>query len=170
MHSISDQQLALIRQQLGREPRGIVGIAASTKEGVPLVLKMRSLVDDKPFPTLYWLSSKDLHKAIGQIETNGVVKQLEQHIQDDEVFRSSYLNNHKQYVEERWQAMSDEDKSRIDALGFTDLFHRYGIGGIAQWDKVRCLHMQYAHHLAVDNVVGQWMDEKFGLKELIINS
>ena len=170
MNDISEQQLALIRQQLGREPRGIVGICATTNGGVPLVLQMRSLVDDKPFPTLYWLSSKDLHKAIGQIETNGFVKQIEQRIQDDEVFRSSYLINQKDYVKQRWQAMSSEDKSRIEALGFTDLFHRYGIGGISQWDKVRCLHMQYAHHLAADNVVGQWMDETFGLKELTINS
>ena len=170
MSAITEQQLALIKQQLGREPRGIVTIAASNSSGIPLVLQMRSLVDDKPFPTLYWLSSKDLHKAIGQIETQGVVKQLEQRIQDDDAFRNRYLDNQKDYVERRWQAMTSVDKLRIEALGFTELFHRYGIGGIAQWDKVRCLHMQYAHHLAADNVVGQWLDENFGLNELSINS
>lgn len=168
-NDLSDQQLVFIRQQLGREPRGIVGIAASSKGGVPLVLKMRSLVDDKPFPTLYWLSSKDLHKAIAHIETSGAVKQLEQRIQEDEGFRHSYLNNHKNYVRQRWQAMTAADKSRLETLGFSDLFHRYGIGGIAQWDKVRCLHMQYAHHLAADNVIGQWMDETFDLQALTIN-
>ena len=169
MSDITDQQRAIIKQQLGREPRGIAAITASSKEGIPLVLQMRSLVDDKPFPTLYWLSSKDLYKAISQIETNGAVKHLEQRIEEDQLFRESYLGNQKAYVAQRWQAMTDNDKSRIDALGFTDLFHRYGIGGIAQWDKIRCLHMQYAHHLAADNVVGQWMDDNFGLNALTIN-
>jgi hypothetical protein len=61
--------------------------------------------------------------------------------------------------------MDARDRARIDALGFTDLYARYGIGGIAQWDKVRCLHMQYAHHLVGDNLVGAWMDQEFGLRE-----
>lgn len=168
MNNISSEQFDLIRQQLGREPRGLVAIVASNDQGIPLVLQMRSLVDDTPFPTLYWLSSKDLHKAIGQIETKGFVKEVEQRIQDDEDFRDRYLANQKSYVEQRWLAMHPDDKARIETLGFTKLFHNYGIGGISQWNKVRCLHMQYAHHLAAENVVGQWMDEAFSLNQLSI--
>ena len=78
-----DAKLGVIQQQLGRSPRGLKGIAASSPNSVPLVLKMRPLVDDKPFPTLYWLSSRDLHKAISQIEMIGTVKLLEQCLQDD---------------------------------------------------------------------------------------
>lgn len=158
-------QLEIIQRQLGREPRGIVAIAHATAQGVPVVLQIRSLVDDKPFPTLYWLSSRDLYQMIAEIETAGGVKQIEQMLAEDESLRQAYHAQQQAYVDLRWQLMDAGDKARIEELGFTELYNRYGIGGIAQWDKVRCLHMQYAHHLVAENLVGQWMDREFGLNE-----
>ena len=58
------QQILLIEKQLGRPPRGIRAISCSHDNDVPLVVKMAPLVDKQPFPTLFWLCSKDLHKAI----------------------------------------------------------------------------------------------------------
>jgi len=162
------QQLELIEQQLGRKPRGLAGVAVATDSGVPLVLQMRSLVEDQPFPTLFWLSSKDLYQAIAEIETSGWVKQIEAELEQNEDLRAAYLANQLSYVELRWALMRDEDKARIEELGFSDLFNQYGIGGIRQWDKVRCLHMQYAHHLADGNVIGARLDEEFGLNTLAI--
>lgn len=162
------QQLELIEQQLGRKPRGLAGVAVATDSGIPLVLQMRSLVEDEPFPTLFWLSSKDLYQAIAEIETSGWVKQIEAELEQNEDLRATYLANQLSYVELRWALMRDEDKARIEELGFSDLFNQYGIGGIRQWDKVRCLHMQYAHHLADGNVIGARLDEEFGLNTLAI--
>lgn len=164
---ISKTDIETIRAQIGREPQGIVKIAARAANGVPLVLQMRSIVDDKPFPTLYWLCSKDLHRAIGTIETRGWVKQIEQRIQEDEVLREKFYANHQQYVQKRSEQMQSEDKAIIEQRGFSELFERYGIGGISQWDKVRCLHMQYAHHLVDTNVIGQLLDEEFELDKLL---
>lgn len=161
--SVSEQQLAVITGQIGREPKGLIKVAVANPEGVPLVLQMRSLLDDVPFPTLYWLSSKDLCKAIGQIEGKGWVKEIESRLQADAELRDAYLQNQKDYVARRWDLMLAEDKARIEVLGFTEMFTRYGIGGISQWDKVRCLHMQYAHHLAEGNVIGALMDQEFEL-------
>ncbi|WP_432697009.1 DUF501 domain-containing protein [Marinobacterium sp. YM272] len=158
-------QLEIIERQLGRKPRGITDLAYVTDSGVPVVLQMRSLVDDKPFPTLYWLCSRDLYQMIAEIETAGGVKRIEQLLAQDEALRERYARQQQAYVERRWQAMSDEDRQKIETLGFTELFSKYGIGGIAQWDKVRCLHMQYAHHLVGENLVGEWMDREYGLRE-----
>lgn len=166
---LTEQQLEIIRHQLGREPRGIVKIAAQTADGIPTVLQTRSLVNDKPFPTMFWLCSKDLHKAIAEIETSGWTKLIEERIQQDEELRLTFYGNHQLYVSNRWQAMAPKDKERLEALGFIKLFDQYGIGGISQWDKVRCLHMQYAHHLCGDNVIGQLMDQQFELNKLVIN-
>ncbi len=163
---ITTDQLQIIETQLGRKPRGIVDIAYATPAGVPVVLQMRSLVDDQPFPTLYWLCSKDLYRAIARLETEGLVKQLEDELAEDEDFRRHYLENHRDYVRRRWQLMQAEDRARIDELGFSPLFERYGIGGIAQWDKVRCLHMHYAHYLCGDNVIGERIEQQYRLKEL----
>jgi hypothetical protein len=161
----SAEQLQIIERQLGRKPRGIAAIAWATEAGVPGVLQMRSLIDDKPFPTLYWLCSRDLYQWIAEIETAGAVKRIEQRLAEDASLRERYRAQQQAYVDLRWQLMDARDRARIDALGFTDLYARYGIGGIAQWDKVRCLHMQYAHHLVGDNLVGAWMDQEFGLRE-----
>lgn len=163
--SVSEQQLAMIAEQIGREPKGLVGISVATEAGVPLVLQMRSLVENVPFPTLYWLSSKELCKAIGQIEGKGWVKEIETRLQQDAELKEAFLQNQKAYVARRWELMLPQDKQRIDALGFTEMFERYGIGGISQWDKVRCLHMQYAHHLADGNVIGALMDQEFELNK-----
>lgn len=164
------QQLATIEQQLGRRPRGLKAIASSSANGVPLVLKMRPLVDNKPFPTLYWLSSRDLHKAISQIEMVGTVKTLEKRLQDDPDLMTAYQTNQREYVAERWASCSSEDVAELTRLGYVDLLDTYGIGGLRDWEQIRCLHMHYAHHLCGNNVIGQWLDEHYGLDELLITN
>ncbi|WP_417228225.1 DUF501 domain-containing protein [Amphritea sp.] len=162
----SEQQLELIERQLGREPRGLVDIAWQSPQGVPGVLQMRSLVDDQPFPTLYWLSSKDLYQAIAEIETSGEVKRIEQQLETDDDLRAAHLADQQRYVDLRWQMMADSDRQRIAELGFTELFDSYGIGGIRHWDKVRCLHMQYAYHLAVGGTaIGSLLDQRYGVDQ-----
>ncbi|EPJ48588.1 MAG: hypothetical protein OFPI_28730 [Osedax symbiont Rs2] len=164
---ITETDKDIIRQQIGREPQGIVAIAARANNAVPVVLQMRSIVDGKPFPTLYWLCSKDLSKAIGSIETQGWVKEIEQQIACDEQLRCQYLANQQQYVDKRLQQMKAEDRVIIERRGFSEMFQRYGIGGISQWDKVRCLHMQYAHHLVDGNIIGELLDQQFELHKLL---
>jgi len=161
----STEQLQLIERQLGRKPRGIAAIAWCSASGVPGVLQMHSLVDDQPFPTLYWLCSRDLHQWIAEIETAGAVKRIEQLLAEDDALRQRYRAQQQAYADLRWQLMRPQDRARIEQLGFRELYAGYGIGGIAQWDKVRCLHMQYAHHLVGENLVGEWMDREFGLNQ-----
>lgn len=168
--TVTTQQLELIEKQLGRKPRGLVDIAWQSKQGVPGVLQMRSLVDDQPFPTLYWLSSKDLYQAIAEIETSGEVKRIEQQIETDDELRAAHLADQQRYVELRWQLMAESDRQRIDELGFTELFNSYGIGGIRHWEKVRCLHMQYAFHLAMGGTaIGRLLDKGYDINKIIID-
>ena len=65
-------QTAIIAEQLGREPRGIEALAATDGQGTPLVLRMAPIVDGKPFPTLFWLSSELLKVELSRIEAAGV--------------------------------------------------------------------------------------------------
>ncbi|GGK63193.1 DUF501 domain-containing protein [Amphritea balenae] len=164
---ITELQMQIIERQLGRKPRGLVDIAWQSKQGVPAVLQMRSLVDDQPFPTLYWLSSKDLYQAIAEIETGGEVKRIEQQMAEDDELRQAHLADQQRYVDLRWQEMAESDRLRIEELGFTELFNSYGIGGIRHWDKVRCLHMQYAYHLAVGGTaIGRLLEQRYPLASL----
>ena len=156
-------QLTLITEQLGRPPRGTEAVAAVDGNGTPLVLRMAPIVDGKPFPTLYWLSCERLKIEISRIEANGVIKQLETRLQEDADFLATYHASHRDYVDARWDYMSTEQRLEVERLGYTEILRERGIGGIANWDQVRCLHTQYAHHLCGNNVFGQWLDAEFGV-------
>lgn len=160
-------QLALITGQLGRAPRGIEAVAAVDGNGTPLVLRMAPIVDGKPFPTLYWLSCERLKIEISRIEANGVIKQLETRLQQDADFLTIYHASHRDYVDARWRYMSAEQRQEVERLGYTEILRERGIGGIANWDQVRCLHTQYAHHLCGNNVIGQWLDAEFGVADCL---
>ncbi len=169
---ISENHKTIIESQIGRPPVGCVSVTYE-KNGIPAVLQMRSVVDDKPFPTLYWLSSKDLYRAVARIETDGWVKRLEEQLAEDEALLAAYQACHRRYIERRWQLMLPEDKTFIEQRGFTELFERYGIGGISRWDKVRCLHMHVADFLSTPtgeepNVIGATIDAEFGLSKLAL--
>lgn len=159
----TERQLAVIAEQLGRAPLGIQAVAATDGQGTPLVLRMESIVDDKPFPTLYWLCSEQLKVELSRIEARGVIKQLEARLQEDADFLAAYRQSHEDYVARRWHHMREEHRQQAELRGYTRLFRERGIGGIANWDQVRCLHTQYAHHLCGDNVIGQWLDAEYGI-------
>lgn len=159
----TERQLAIIAEQLGRAPRGIQAVTATDGQGTPLVLRMESIVDDKPFPTLYWLCSEQLKVELSRIEARGVIKQLEAQLQEDAGFLAAYHRSHADYVAQRWRHMTDAHREQAEQRGYTRLFRERGIGGIANWDQVRCLHTQYAHHLCGENVIGQWLDAEYGV-------
>ncbi|WP_413615264.1 DUF501 domain-containing protein [Halomonas cupida] len=161
------QQLDIIAQQLGRAPRGIETLAATDGTGTPLVLRMAPIVDGKPFPTLYWLSSELLKVELSRIEAAGVIKSLEARVQEDEAFRTAYHASHQDYIDTRWRLMSATQRSEVERLGYESIMRERGIGGIANHDQIRCLHTQYAHHLCGNNVVGQWLDEHYGIIGLL---
>jgi len=98
-----------------------------------------------------------------------MVKQLEQQLQNDPKWMAAYQENQRAYVAERWANCSAQDLKQLAQLGYTALFDTYGIGGLRDWQQIRCLHMQYAHHLCGHNVIGQWLDEHYGLNELTIS-
>ena len=161
---VPDQhQLTLITEQLGRAPRGIEAVAAVDGNGTPLVLRMAPIVNGKPFPTLYWLSCERLKIEISRIEANGVIKQLETRLQEDADFLAAYHASHRAYVDARWEYMSAAQRQEVERLAYTEILRERGIGGIANWDQVRCLHTQYAHHLCGNNVIGQWLDAEFNV-------
>ncbi len=161
------EQHVLIADELGKEPKGMELITAIDDKGRPLALQVAALVGGKPFPTFYWLSSRFLVKELSHLEAAGLIKELEERLQDDPVLMADYRQSHEDYVARRWAAMSQATKNEIERLGFTDVFTKRGVGGIENWQQIRCLHTQYAHHLSSGNAIGHILDEEYGIGRLL---
>jgi len=164
----TDEQRLLIADELGKEPIGMEFITSVDSKGRPLALQVAALVKGKPFPTFYWLSSRFLVKELSHLEAAGLIKELEQRLQDDPVLMIEYQQSHKDYVARRWAAMSDATKAEVERLGFSDVFTKRGVGSIENWKQIRCLHTQYAHHLSSgNNAIGRILDEEYGIADLL---
>jgi len=157
----TDEQLSIIAEQLGRPPRGLEAVAATDGHGRPLVLRMAPIVDDAPFPTLYWLSCERLKVVLSRLEASGVIKELEARLQQDPEWLARYHQSHADYVRQRWDFMTDAQREAVEQRDYSQLMRERGVGGITNWDQVRCLHTQYAHHLCSDNAIGRWLDAEY---------
>jgi len=151
---VSEAELQVIFEQLGRRPRGVCAIERCCPAGHPQVIRVYPLIDEKPFPTLFWLTCPNLVKQISRLEHLGVIEQLERLVERDPLFRNRYHEDHRAYIEERWRQLSERDRLFIQQQGLIPVFKERGIGGLRDWNTVKCLHMHYAHHKARENVIG----------------
>lgn len=151
-----EQQVAAL---LGRQPRGLEDIAVAGPAGEPRVIRVASLVDDKPFPTLFWLIDPALCYRIDQLEASGLIAQFQQRIDADPELRRGLREDHRAHIALRECFMSPAVRQRLQELNFCDALSTRGIGGIANFARIRCLHTWYGAHLVVPNTVGLMLDD-----------
>lgn len=156
---VSEEDRSRVAALLGREPRGLETIQVRNSLGEPSVIRVSSLVDDKPFPTLFWLVDKQLSYELDKLEARGVIAELQQEIDAIEELQQQLKQDHEAYIRLREQFMSEEVKARLIQLGYYDDLIARGIGGIADFGRIRCLHTYYAAHLVQSNLVGRFLDE-----------
>lgn len=148
MTAPTEQDLAIVAQQLGREPRGVLAIAYRTPDGVPAVVRTAPrLPDGTPFPTLYYLTDPRLTAEASRQESAGVMREMTERLGADVELAAAYRAAHLGYLAER-----DE----IESLG-TD----FTGGGMP--DRVKCLHVLMAHALAKGPGVNPLGDESVAL-------
>lgn len=157
--SISPHIIARVADLLGRTPRGLEDIAVSGANGDPVVIRVASLVEEKPFPTMYWLVDPKWCYRIDQVEAGGLIKVLQQRIDADIEMQVAMREDHRLYIEQRDVFMTPAVRREIEQLGYTQVFSDKGIGGISDFTRIRCLHTWYAAHLVVPNTVGGMLDE-----------
>lgn len=166
---LDETALRALRDQLGREPRGLLGIERRCRWGYPQVIRVYPLLKGPsgvaPFPTLFWLTCPALVDQLARLEQQGYVKAAERALAEDERLRCEYHEDHRRYLAERWAILSPEDRALAEELGLAPALRERGIGGLADWDKVKCLHLHYAHHLARGSALGRWLEARFQLEE-----
>jgi hypothetical protein len=130
----TDADLAVMRQQLGRPARGVVGIAARCACGNPTVAATAPrLPDGTPFPTFYYLTHPAATAAMSALEAGQVMREFTDLLADDDV-RSAYTRAHEAYLADR---APYGDVPEIDGIS---------AGGMPT--RVKCLHALLAHALA----------------------
>ncbi len=156
---VSAPTRARIATLLGREPRGLEDVAVSGPAGEPMVIRVAPLVDDKPFPTLFWLVDEQLSYRIDQAEAGGLIRVFQQRVDADPGLQAGMDADHRAYIRLREQYMDATVRERLENLGFGDVLASKGIGGIGDFSRIRCLHTWYAAHLVVPNTIGAMLDE-----------
>jgi uncharacterized protein len=140
--------LEAVARQLGREPRGVLGVAYRCADGQPGVVKTApSLPDGTPFPTLYYLTHPVLTAAASRLETTGLMREMTERLQSDAGLAAAYRRAHESYLAER------------DAIG--SLGTGFSAGGMP--DRVKCLHVLIAHSLAKGPGLNPFGDEALTL-------
>ncbi|MCF4120017.1 DUF501 domain-containing protein [Antribacter sp. KLBMP9083] len=136
---MTEEDLAVLAEQLGREPRGVVGIAARCVCGRPTVVRTAPrLPDGTPFPTTFYLTHPGAVAAASTLEANGVMKEMTERLAADEELAAAYLAAHEHYLAQR------------EALGIVEEIAGISAGGMPT--RVKCLHVLMAHALGFPGV------------------
>jgi hypothetical protein len=146
----TDADLATIHAQLGREPRGVLAVAARCVCGNPIVVRTAPrLPDGTPFPTQYYLTHPGAVAAVSTLEATGTMRELQDRLREEEELAAAYRAAHERYLEERYE------------LGDVPEIHGISAGGMP--DRVKCLHVLVGHALAAGPGVNPLGDEALTL-------
>ena len=140
---IAARDEAVIAAQLGRVPRGLLGVAHRCPCGLPDVAETAPrLPDGSPFPTLYYLTCPRAAAAVSKLEAAGMMREMTARLADGEL-RRRYEDAHRDYLARRETAAR---RAGVEPLppGAPSA------GGMPE--RVKCLHALMAHELAAGGV------------------
>lgn len=133
--SVTERDLEILKEQLGRVPRGVVNIAARCACGHPTVVMTAPRLDDgSPFPTTFYLTHPRAIYELSRLEADGYMAELTELLGTDEELAAAYERAHEDYLERR------------SALGAVREIEGISAGGMPS--RVKCLHALAGHSLA----------------------
>lgn len=153
-----------VAELLGREPRGLREVAVRGSGGDPSVIRVASVVEGKPFPTLFWLVDPSISYQIDQEEARGLIKRLQIRVDADTALQAAMMRDHTAHIALRETYLSEAERDFLEANGLMPALAKRGIGGIADFSRIRCLHTWYAAHLVVANTVGALLEEHWAIE------
>lgn len=127
-------EIDVVSAQLGRQARGVVGIAARCVCGNPTVVATSPRLDDgSPFPTFYYLTHPAATSAMSTLEATQLMPELAARLEDETV-AAAYLAAHEAFLADRAQFGAVDEIAGISAGGMPT--------------RVKCLHALAGHALA----------------------
>lgn len=142
----TEKDLAAVRSQLGRDPRGVVTVAHRCACGLPDVVETRPrLPDGTPFPTLFYLTCPRAVSEASRLESDGVMRDMTARLAADPELAKHYRRAHESYVSRR------EAHEQVPEIA--------GVSAGGMPTRVKCLHVLVAHSLAAGPGVNPLGDE-----------
>jgi hypothetical protein len=142
----SDEDLATLTEQLGRQVRGVLGVASRCVCGNPVVvITAPRLPDGTPFPTLFYLSHPEATAEMSRLEGAHLMVEMQDALASDDELRAAYQRAHEEYLAAREAVEHVEEIAHVTAGGMPT--------------RVKCLHALSAHALAAGpgvNPIGDW--------------
>ena len=133
--SVSSSDVDALREQLGRVPRGVVGIAARCVCGRPAVVRTAPrLPDGSPFPTTYYLTHPAAVKGCSTLEAEHLMEEFNARLAADEALADAYAAAHEDYLARRAELGRPEEIEGVSAGGMPT--------------RVKCLHALVGHALS----------------------
>jgi hypothetical protein len=140
------EDLAAVREQLGRPPRGVRAVAHRCPCGLPDVVQTDPrLPDGTPFPTLFYVTCPRLAGAVSTLEASGLMQQMTARLDSDPELAADYAAAHARYLHRR------------ESLGAVPEIEGVSAGGMPT--RVKCLHALAGHSLAEGQGVNPLGDE-----------
>ena len=150
MDAVTPSDLGVLAEQLGRVPRGVVGIGARCVCGRPtVVVTAPRLEDGTPFPTTFYLTCPPAVRGVSTLESEGVMEGMNARLQQDQDLSQRYLAAHGAYIASR------------ALLGSVPEIEGVSAGGMPT--RVKCLHALLGHALAAGPGVNPFGDETLAL-------
>ena len=133
--AVTASDLDVLRVQLGRAPRGVVGIASRCVCGRPVVVRTAPrLPDGSPFPTTYYLTHPAAVRGCSTLEAEHLMEDLNARLAADETLAAAYAAAHEDYLARRAELGRPEEIDGVSAGGMPT--------------RVKCLHALVGHSLA----------------------
>lgn len=146
LEPITDEDLEILRAQLGREARGVAGVAWRCPCGKPGVVATRPrLPDGTPFPTTYYLTCPRATAAVSTLEADGLMVEQNQRLAAEPDLAEQYAAAHAAYLADRAEFGQVSEIEGISAGGMPT--------------RVKCLHVLVAHSLAAGEGVNPLGDD-----------
>ena len=139
--------------QLNRKVRSNINVVAKCHFDLPVVVDVpKNLDDGTPFPTMYWLTCPMYVKKVSTLESNGMVKDLDNQLVDNKKLNKLWRKRQKSYENERNKKYKNLSNT-ISPIG--------GVGGTTK--SIKCLHSHLADELVSgENVIGKVVLESVG--------
>jgi hypothetical protein len=142
---VTEHDVFVVTQQLGRPARDVIGIAARCVCGNPTVVSTKPrLGDGTPFPTLYYLCHPGATAAISTLEANGVMAEFTELLAASPALQQQYRAAHEAYLADR------------ESIEHVDEIDHVTAGGMPE--RIKCLHALAGHALAAGPGVNPFGD------------